>query len=386
MTVSRRWFLQLFIMGFLGAVALQAPGKGQSSRTVRDIAKGITVQIQPPGSSGSGVLIHRIDQTYFVLTAKHVIAAIQPQEEAYVITPDQTPHPIELEAITPIQGMDVALVKFKSDRDYAVASIGDSTTLVETDSLYVSGFPLTGTAITTPTFTITKGVLTGKGSYDRGYGLIYDSVTQTGMSGGPVLNEYGLLVGIHGLAEGAQIQGIPVKAGLNLGIPIQPLVALIPLELNLVNHPPNLSEPSNPSLTSNEPLETVLDRYYAVLPELIENREAVSLYAFMPIHKERFRYKTREGNIQSYDSRIVGATQFYRKSKARGEQWQIKYERESIHRPDASRAIVSHIETVHWSVWPGLIRGKARRREIYHWENIDGEWMITSGEEELLKP
>ncbi len=397
MIFPRRYFLQGIAIALIAIALTPAQGQSQSNRAVRDIAKGITVQIRPPGNSGSGILLHRSGQTYFVLTAQHVIAGTQPTEEAYIVTPDQTLHPINLKATQSLQKLDAALLQFESDRDYAVASIGDATALIETDALYVSGFPLTGTAITEPTFTITKGVLTGKGEYERGYGLIYDSVTQTGMSGGPVLDAQGQLVGIHGLAEGERVQGVPVKAGLNLGIPIQPVLAQLPFTLTVArtgsdrtpetvqgDDPVTNVPPTEAASPDSEAFRTFLDRYYAVLPDLIEKREAVSLYAFMPIHKERFRYTNRTGHVQTYDSRLVGATKFYKKSKARGERWQIKYEIESVQYPEPTQAVVSHIETVNWSVWPGVIRGKARRREIYHWEYINGEWLMVQGQEEVL--
>ncbi len=397
MIFSRRYFLQGFVAALV-AIALAPPqGLGQSNRTVRDIAKRITVQIRPSGNSGSGILLHRSGQTYFVLTAQHVIEDTQPTEEAYVVTPDQTLHLINLKATQSFPNLDAALLQFESDRDYAVATIGDATALIETDALYVSGFPQTGTAITEPTFTITKGVLTGKGQYERGYGLIYDSVTQTGMSGGPVLNGQGQLVGIHGLAEGERVQGVPVKAGLNLGIPIQPVLALLPFTLTVARTGGDrtigdaqggdpVTNASQIDTSPPDPLafRTFLERYYAVLPDLIEKREAASLYAFMPIHKERFRYTDRKGQVQTYESRLVGATKFYKKSKARGERWQINYDIESVKYPEPTQAIVSHLETVDWSVWPGVIRGRARRREIYHWEYINGEWLMVQGLEEVL--
>lgn len=49
--------------------------------------------------------------------------------------------------------------------------------------------------------------------------------------------------------------------------------------------------------------------------------------------------------------------------------------------PTADQAIVSHIETVKWSFWPGIPRGVFRRREIISWERINGQWKIVSVEE-----
>ena len=46
---------------------------------------------------------------------------------------------------------------------------------------------------------------------DRGYGLFYTSATAVGMSGGPVFNNQGQVIGIHGRGEGGRSnQGIQV--------------------------------------------------------------------------------------------------------------------------------------------------------------------------------
>ncbi|MCM1984832.1 trypsin-like peptidase domain-containing protein [Lyngbya confervoides] len=363
---------------WLGAIALSRRARALSGREIRDRAAAITVQIQAAGSSGSGVLLQRQGNRYAVLTAKHVVDATQPGEELYAVTSDGRFHGGVVQEMVLLAGLDVALLWFAvapEAPDYALAVVGNSDALVETDRIYVAGFPQTGLAITRPTFTITQGVVTGKGTYERGYGLIDDNVTQTGMSGGPILNQQGQLVGIHGLAEQV-VQGVPVKAGLSLGIPIQTAIAVLPIAVPVLSP----EDPPAPADTFDQ----FLDRYYAALPRLLEKRDALSLYSFMPIHKERFRYRTRTGKVQDYNARLVGATEFYQRSLARGESWTILFDEISIHRPDPNRALVTHRETVKWSLWPGLLRGVSRRQETYEWERFDHQWMIVSGSERVL--
>jgi serine protease Do len=45
------------------------------------------------------------------------------------------------------------------------------------------------------------------------------------MSGGPVLDSKGLVVGIHGRAAGNKVTG---KVGINLGIPVNLFLRLLP--------------------------------------------------------------------------------------------------------------------------------------------------------------
>jgi len=65
---------------------------------------------------------------------------------------------------------------------------------------------------------VTDGKISGfqKGE-PKGYELLYNNSTAPGMSGGPILDTKGLVIGIHGLAEGNDVSG---KVGINLGIPI----------------------------------------------------------------------------------------------------------------------------------------------------------------------
>ena len=389
--MRRRSFLWLLGLGSFSAACLSSliqleenPSWALSGRQIKTIAQNITVQVEGAGSSGSGVILFRRESQYFVLTAKHVLAETQPGEEASIRTHDGDSHPLQTESILSMSGMDIALVSFESDRNYSVATVGDSDDLAETDTVYVSGFPLTGQAITQPTFTITKGVISGLGQYERGYGLVYDSVTQVGMSGGPILNSTGQLVGIHGLAEGERLQGVPVKAGLNLGIPVQVILAQTPLPIRVVETIPPSSPSENSAAPSQQNFRRYLDQYYAALPKLIEARDAQRLFDFMPIDKERFRYTTRTGEIQTFTSRLVGATKYFQKSKARKERWSITFDDISIEMLSLTTARVTHVETVKWSVWPGLARGVAKRREIYIWDYINGIWGISLGQEEKL--
>lgn len=353
---------------------------GQTGRQVRDIAKAVTVLVSPQSSSGSGVLIKQDGSSYYVLTAKHVIESTGAGEEADVITADGQSHAVNTQAILYLSGVDLALIRFDSDRNYPVATLGNSDAIAETDTIYIAGFPLPGQAITSSTFTITKGAITGKGQYQRGYGLIYDNVTQPGMSGGPILTETGQVIGIHGLAEGERVQGVAVKAGLNLGVPINTILDLTPLALKQTpkadSSPTPIASPSDAKQT----FRAFLDQHYAAMAPLVETRDAARLFNYLPIDKERFRYTQHTGVVQNYNDRVAGASKFFAKKSTR-EKWKLSYEITDLQMPTADQAIVSHIETVNWSFWPGISRGVFRRRETISWERVNGLWKMVSIEE-----
>ena len=106
----------------------------------------------------------------------------------------------------------------------------------EGKAAYVAGFPKTSAALNRSIYNFTDGRITANASrpLDDGYALVYSNNTLPGMSGGPVLNENGEVVGIHGradtrAAESSSInQDIQIaKTGFNLGIPINTSLRLL---------------------------------------------------------------------------------------------------------------------------------------------------------------
>ncbi|MEA5509557.1 GUN4 domain-containing protein [Crocosphaera sp. UHCC 0190] len=191
------------------------------------VAKEITVLIEGPGNNGTGVIINKRGNAYTLLTAGHVVASIHSGEEAYALTQDGQRHQINTRNISIILGVDLAIVEFVSNRNYSTAKLGNGERLLEGMTVYVAGFPLPTAAIDRSIYTFVPGKVTSASSQGLkdGYGLIYNNNTLPGMSGGPVLNEQGEVVAIHGRADTAQTQAtgydnIYVKTGLNLGIPL----------------------------------------------------------------------------------------------------------------------------------------------------------------------
>ena len=196
-----------------------------SPEQVNEIAKNTTVRIHSQ-APGSGVLIKRQGSTYTVLTAAHVVAT---EDDYEVITRDGQIYPLHLSQIQKFSGIDLALVTFKSDRDYTTAKLGNSNAMSEGSKSYVAGFPMRTTAIDDIIYNFTSGTITANAGRPLrdGYSLVYSNNTLPGMSGGPVLNAEGELMGIHGRADTtAEIQNqsinpdIFIKTGFNLGIPM----------------------------------------------------------------------------------------------------------------------------------------------------------------------
>lgn len=251
MGIKRRQVL-LFTGTFLLLGFLQQPIHGQQSRSLVQSLKEITLQVMTPGSPGSGVIIQRKGSTYYFLTAKHVLESAAAGEQIFVITRDGQEHPVRVSRELGQSSVDVAIASFQSENQYAVPRLGDSQTLEELDTIYVAGFPLATASVPNPTIAITTGQISSIGNQPDGYGLGYTANTQVGMSGGPVINQDGSLVGIHGRADGERIGEVRVKTGLNWAVPISTAISLFSLrEIEAIGSSRDSSSPESDSTNSD---------------------------------------------------------------------------------------------------------------------------------------
>jgi tetratricopeptide (TPR) repeat protein/S1-C subfamily serine protease len=225
-------------------------------------AKQITVRIDSSsGSNGSGIIIAKEiakeGDIYTVLTAAHVVCKppdkVGPCEpNTYkILTVDGKEHPVEPSTIKLEEGVDLAVVKFTSRENYQVATLANYPTK-DYEYMFTAGYPRLGEK--SPwRFTLgqiyskEQGLLnTTKSDFNNnssstaqsavsltgGYELVYSSITFGGMSGGPVLDSQGRVIGIHGKTEGeAAIDNNSssqetIQLGNSLGIPVSTFLAL----------------------------------------------------------------------------------------------------------------------------------------------------------------
>jgi hypothetical protein len=233
------WNLPAALMGVSAAlVAINlAPAMALASVEVSQIARSVTVRITSTGGTGSGVLIRREGKTYTILTAAHVLANRSAVYE--VTTPDAQRYTLDRKSIRSHAQADLAIAQFVSTQSYAVTKIAGAEKIAEGSPSYVAGFPGKTAAMTESIYNFTKGEITAAPTqpFKDGYGLVYTNTTLPGMSGGPIFNADGALIGIHGRADAkTELQDqqlnpqIYVKSGVNLGIPISALFTLVPKE------------------------------------------------------------------------------------------------------------------------------------------------------------
>lgn len=228
--------IPIALIGTIATIVIAQPTAvfAISADEVGKIAKSITVLIDSK-NPGSGIIIKRNGNTYTVLTARHVFKDAEAKYE--IVTPDNQRYLLNYSSVKKLPNIDLAVVEFTSTQTYSVAKIGNSDLATEGKAAYVAGFPKTSAAINTSIYNFTDGRITANASKpinDDGYALVYSNNTLPGMSGGPVLNENGEVVGIHGradtrAAESSSInQNIQIaKTGFNLGIPINTSLRLL---------------------------------------------------------------------------------------------------------------------------------------------------------------
>lgn len=208
------------------ALALQPQiALAQDASTVARIAKSITVRLEG-ATEGSGVLVKKESNRYTVLTAWHVVESNRPGEELAVFTPDGKEHQLEQGSIQRLGQVDMAVLSFSSSSSYPVASFIDNKSVSIGNVIFVAGFPLSNLEIPHRMFRFEKGMVKMNTSVamPNGYQLLYSNLTLPGMSGGPVLNDQGKLVGIHGRAERDEWVNISlgkaVSTGTNKAVPV----------------------------------------------------------------------------------------------------------------------------------------------------------------------
>ncbi|MCL1495832.1 MAG: tetratricopeptide repeat protein [Pseudanabaena sp. Salubria-1] len=233
-------------------------------------AKQITVRIDSSSNAnGSGVIIAKAGDLYTVLTAAHVLCERENAKEPcgefdyQILAPNGKQYTVEKSSIKIEEGVDLAVVKFRSQENFQVATLASYPTK-DDEYVFTAGYPRLGgkspwrltlgkvysreiglLATIQSDFqnnadNDSSGRLRGASklaiSLTGGYELVYSSITFGGMSGGPVLDSQGRVIGIHGRSEGQTAidqktgdfgsSNGQVQIGYSLGIPVSTFLGI----------------------------------------------------------------------------------------------------------------------------------------------------------------
>ena len=122
----------------------------------------------------------------------------------------------------------MAIVQFASSEDYYTATLGDSEELELVQPVYVAGFSREQTDLRIDNgniATIRQDIMQDP-LPEKGYALVYDNNTSPGSSGGAVLDEEGVLMGINGLADIDPATGGKISRGIPINLFIDAWIEL----------------------------------------------------------------------------------------------------------------------------------------------------------------
>lgn len=255
------------------AVALNAYEIEQKSAQFTVLINGI--------NPGSGVIISQEGNTYYVLTAKHIVAT---EDEYTIITPDRQQYLVNYKKVIKLPEVDLAIVEFKSDRHYQLATFANYDYDGDFRQVFISGWPESRLPVPQRRRLFNAGLLISEeyklaletNPVSLGYELFYTNITGVGLSGSPLLDTRGRVIGIHGASEGTEIYDpesrkiARVGLGFSSGIPAETFLNLsrglgIRLKVRVEN-----SAPPRPT-----PQEAASIEAYLKLPEITQNSTAI---------------------------------------------------------------------------------------------------------------
>ena len=159
--------------------------------------------------NGSGSFVEGAPEVCTVLTANHVVQASQ----LLLITTDDSAdrgQPWRAEQILPFpNGTDLALVTFRPAGNrcpYRALKLGNSDRVRQLDRLFAVGYPIREGEQPFVKQVSGLDVSSVNPPLPNGYGISFTGTTAGGMSGGPVLDQRGRVVGVHAKTDYAVVE------------------------------------------------------------------------------------------------------------------------------------------------------------------------------------
>lgn len=212
----------------------------EAIRKIKNIGSQSTVKIVLPTlGEGSGVIVNKYRNSFTVLTNKHVVSEseINFSEDIQIITEDGKTHIADKKTYlcfgvikktkeSKIKNendeIDIALIKFYSRYNYNVPEIREDKDLSEGDQIFSLGYR-DELMIPEHTIRFIRGNIISIAEENQleGIELFFDGPLVHGMSGGPIFNEDGKLIGINQGGEKDPVVSDNFETGVQTGVPIK---------------------------------------------------------------------------------------------------------------------------------------------------------------------
>jgi S1-C subfamily serine protease len=314
--MNRKAFL-LFTYTLFFFILFSFSSFSKSTKQIGDILKAATVYIEIRDGddeelmwTGTGTVINKKGDKYYILTNGHVVnkewnfidEPVPFEEgEVYIIV---FPHKSLISDSADVHPgylisnyfywieMDLALLVVDYDADsnifniddpkkedyveFIPLKIGSSLDMIELDSVYAAGYPIVlgnEKETYTPSIFITKGEINSFIDDEEGwesavnYSIVFRAGLQGGMSGGPLVNSKGELIGINGLTEGAYAiesniiseKIIPQKSIYDYAIMIEDFILTALLDDEFNNNPESIFYGYMPKIRNSQKKELLED-------------------------------------------------------------------------------------------------------------------------------
>ena len=191
--------------------ALMLASPQNLAEKINHIASNISVKIVDQDFLGSGFIVEHSGQQYTVITNQHVLRA--GKAPYFIETADGKTYTAQVasDLTTADYTYDLAILKFEADTTYATAKIGSSLYLEVGEPVFAAGYPYSElndqqgnsrqkaqTSKSTLALKLGRIAVILNQALEEGYQIGYTNDVKKGMSGGPLLNSQGEVVGVNG--------------------------------------------------------------------------------------------------------------------------------------------------------------------------------------------
>jgi WD40 repeat protein len=257
------------IAGTATTIVWVAPTIALAPEEINQLASNIVARIDGDidKNNGTGFIVARNGNRYTVLTNEHVVRNSTNQR---LTMPDGRVYRFSSQQIKVWPGdVDLAVIEFESDREYAVAKLGNFGDVRGGNTVYTYGFNAANQTYPERSGRFLSGsIVSIVNNANRGYRIVFQLSALGGLSGSPILNSNGEVIGIYG-------QGDPNNRSLTFGIPITTYQ-------QLANSPSVATRPTprpTPTPTPDSPTTGRTDNSNFQIAYSVDNRSSVGSVA-----------------------------------------------------------------------------------------------------------